>query len=265
MADLKSVSGFLRRQLGRPPRRATMPETGQSPPDMTTVFSSPLLRVTALGDPALPNIFICFTGVSQAMGGIGAEEFVGSTRMPDFSALFVSDLNRSWFNAFPPELLTDAIAERVAGRRIVTVGNSMGGFGAIWMTRFLPVSTAIAFAPQFSVHPDIVPQETRWQEFRAQIREWRSPSLVEHFVPGTRYITLNGSDDHMHWSRFVPGDNAEHILIDKSGHEPARALKRHNILSDVIASATHGESPFALIRSAGIGCSRLGMAGNRLD
>ena len=63
------------------------------------------LRITSLGDSDLPNLFLCFTGVKQQMGGIDAEEFVGSTEMPGFSAIFVWDLSRTWFNGFAPESL----------------------------------------------------------------------------------------------------------------------------------------------------------------
>lgn len=78
-------------------------------PDPIEVHADGDLRVTRLGDPAAPGVFICFTGIRQAMGGIGAEEFVGSTAVPGFSALFVSDLGRTWYNGFPPERLASIL------------------------------------------------------------------------------------------------------------------------------------------------------------
>lgn len=50
-------------------------------PDMRVLFADSDLRITALGDANAPNLFLCFTGVQQGMGGIGAEEFVGSTEV----------------------------------------------------------------------------------------------------------------------------------------------------------------------------------------
>lgn len=212
------------------------------------------LRITSLGDPDAPGLFLCFTGIRQGMGGINAEEFVGSTALPGFSAIFVSDLKRSWFNGFAPEALTDVIASRIEGKRVVTLGNSMGGFGAIWATGILPVETAIAFAPQFSVHPEVVPQEDRWWDFRADIAEWRHRSLAESFFPDTRYYTINGSADTLHWSQFPTLTNCEHVLIEDSGHEPAAVVKRHGLLNDLIAAALHKESTLDLLQSKGVPC-----------
>lgn len=224
------------------------------------VLETPLLRVTAMGDSTAPGVFVCFTGVAQAMGGIGAEEFVGSTRLPGFSALFVSDLTRSWFNAFDPAVLVDAISDRVRDKRIVTLGNSMGGYGAVWAGAHLPVETAIAFAPQYSVHPAIVPEEARWMDYRRNIATWRHKSLDELFRPQTQYITINGSDDELHWRHFRSGGNAEHILLEASGHEPAAKLKDAGILSETIALCVEGKSPYHLFQERGVAAKRIGVA-----
>ena len=216
--------------------------------DLVEVFSDDLVRVTALGDLNCPNIFLCFTGVKQGMGGIGAEEFVGSTRMPDFCALFVSDLKRSWFNSFPESHLVEAIGDIVEGKRIVTVGNSMGGYGAIWATKPFPVETAIAFAPQFSVHPDVVSEETRWEEWRRDISIWRHRSLETYFNDETKYFTFNGDDDALHWSHFPTKPNTEHFLLPNSGHAPAAMLKDAGVLTATIESCVAGVSPMEILQ-----------------
>lgn len=222
---------------------------------MIEVFTDANIRVTALGDPDAPNLFLCFTGVQQGMGGIGAEEFVGTTRFPGFSALFISDLQRSWYNNFPPSLLTDAIGARVAGKRLIGLGNSMGGYGAVWIAQHLPVATVIAFAPQFSVHPEVVPAETRWQEFRSQITHWRERSLS--FNDTTRYFTINGDADEMHWSHFPRQSNCTHLLIKGTGHNPGAKLKERGILRDTISACVAGNDPHDIIAAAGLKVSRL--------
>jgi len=151
------------------------------------------LRVSRSGDPDARVVTLCFTGLLQRMGAIGPEEFLGSALLEGASAIFVTDKTRSWFNSVTAERVIELLAPHVAGKRINTLGNSMGGFGAIWITRYLPVSVALAFAPQYSMHPDIVPDETRWPVARAAISAWRYPSLEGHFVPQTDYVAIASS------------------------------------------------------------------------
>jgi hypothetical protein len=219
---------------------------------MQLVYSDDFLRVTSLGDTSLPNIILCFTGISQGMGGIGAEEFVGSTKMPGFSAIFISDLRRSWFNDFPPSLLIDAIGDLVEGKRIVSIGNSMGGYGAIWATGHFNVSTAIAFAPQFSVHPKVVPEETRWQEYRRKISVWRDESLQPYVNDETDYFLFHGDADELHWRNFPNKPNVANILLPESGHNPAAKLKAVGKLSATFQKCVAGKNPIEILADSGV-------------
>lgn len=225
-------------------------------PEPIEIHADDDLRITRLGDPAAPGLFICFTGIRQAMGGIGAEEFTGSTAVPGFSALLVSDLKRTWYNGFPAERLTGILTPFCAGKRVITVGNSMGGFGAIWATTIIPVEVAIAFAPQYSVHPDIVPGETRWREFTVAIPHFRHPSLADAFTAGARIYTINGDDDRAHWTNFPEQANCEHVLIRDSGHDPALAVKQSGALSPLIRTCISGRSALALLQQAGLDVQR---------
>lgn len=209
-----------------------------------------------MGDPDAPCLFMCFTGIKQAMGGVGTEEFVGSTSRPGWSAIFVSDLQRTWFNGFEPTLLQDILGQRASGRRVVTVGNSMGGFGAVWASSLFDVETAIAFAPQFSVNPAVVPEEKRWMEYRERIDRWRHESLAPFFNKKTRYYTINGDEDSMHWRRFPESANCEHVLIERSGHDPARTIKAHGSLSGLLDTCLAGGGALHYLQSQGIACRR---------
>jgi len=226
--------------------------------DAQVLFADDTLRITTIGDPASPNCFLSFTGLYHAMGSIKMEEFVGATRLPGFFAIFVTDLKRSWFNGFPPEAILGPIAPLLAGKRIVTIGNSLGGFGAIWITRYLPVDLAIAFCPQYSVHPEEVPGETRWDEFRSKISEWRVRSLDGAFNDSTRYVTFNGDGpDEIHWRRLPHLPNCHHILIQGSGHETALFLKQRGVLGAAIESTVQGQDPLAQLKSHNISAVRI--------
>lgn len=235
-------------------KRLRIPLRGNGPAkdQLHELYVDDALRITTLGDPEAPNLFLCFTGIRQAMGGIGAEEFVGSTSLPGYSAIFITDLERTWFNGFDPADLQAILADRTQGRRIVTIGNSMGGYGAVWATKYFNVATAIAFAPQFSVHPEVVPTEKRWMEFRKDIYNWRDRSLAGSFNEQTQYFTINGDLDELHWSSFPRTDNCEHILIENSAHNPASVLKECGVLNDLLDRCIRGFSPYPLLQERGV-------------
>lgn len=222
------------------------------------LFCDDDLRITRLGDTSAAGVFICFTGVKQALGGIGSEEFVGSTAVPGHSAIFVHDLQRSWYNRFSREKLIEILLPAVAGKRVTTIGNSMGGFGAILISSIIPVQTVIAFAPQFSVHPEIVPYEKRWREFTSEISHFRYASLAEAFANGANIYTINGDADEMHWLQFPQRSNCEHVLLDESGHEPAQVIKSAGILSSLIRECMRGGSALQTIRDAGLSARHVG-------
>lgn len=212
------------------------------------IYEDDSLRVSRSGNPDAEAVTLCFTGLQQQMGGMGPEEFVGSSRLSAAAAIFVTDKTKSWFNSFTPERVLDVLAPHIAGRRINTLGNSMGGFGAIWITRYLPVSAALAFAPQFSVHPDIVPDETRWPVARARIASWRYPSLDGHFMPDTRYVTISGNaGDEVQWKHFPRIGNARHYVMLDADHLVAATLKQRGVLQDVIAAALIGDGDVAAL------------------
>ncbi len=226
--------------------------------ELTRILDTPDLAISSIRDLASANLFISFTSMRHGLGGIKIEEFVGSTDLPDFAAIFVTDKNSSWYNNFSAEELTRHLRPLVEGKRIVTLGHSMGGFGAIWITRYLPVSDAIAFCPQFSVHPEIVPEERRWAAPRAAIREWRVLSLEGHFNSETRYVTVNGDGpDEMHWSRFERGPHCRHLVLGGGAHETAQQLKEAGVLNPFIAAVANGEDFLPLLSGAGLAVREL--------
>ena len=224
---------------------------------METIHEDAILRVMRLGDGAAPNVFLCFTGIGHRFGGIQMEEFVGATQLPGFSTIFITDKARSWFNDFDATDLISRLAPFVQDRRVFSLGNSKGAFGAIWISSLLPVAATIAFSSQFSMHPEIMPSEHRWSKFRDRIETWRVPSLAESFSPNTRYYTFNGKVDEHQWERFPALPNCRHYLLKEGGHQTAAHLKEHDILTETIRQCVEGIDPIASIRAAGVKIDRI--------
>lgn len=218
---------------------------------MIELFEDEWARVSLLESDGDLTV-LCFTGVGHGMGAINIqrEEFVG-TGSSFGSMIFITDKTRSWGNALNVERICDLIAPYVAGRELHALGNSMGGFLAVVFSSFLKLQTCVAFVPQFSVKNDIVPEERRWRNFRAQIKAFRFPSLEGHFVPECEYFLFSGAEEseRPHWSQFPRLSNVRNIVVEECGHDLAGDLKATGLLYPVIADCFNRRNPVKTINT----------------
>lgn len=195
------------------------------------------LRITEY--PGTSGIHVVsFTGIGFQMGGIQTEEFRRSLSRADrrHTVTYVIDKAKSWFNTTGDEILATLVERTALAERVVTLGNSMGGFGAVLFAGLLPrCDRAIAFAPQFAISPTRMPEgEYRWPLLRAAIPAHRFEHALVHHVPGRRYQVFCGANsglDRLHAELFKAegGDAADVLLV---GHG------RHNIAADLKASGS---------------------------
>lgn len=162
------------------------------------------------------------------------------------SVLFVSDMTRSWLSTpgLLPEIVEhmETLIAKLRPRTVVAMGNSMGGFMSLCLSRVLPIDVTIAFAPQFSVDKEIVPEEKRWRHFRDQIVKFTAVKI--HNLPldtGQHYV-FHGGDlgEYIHWSRFPKQENLRHYIFPEYDHNIAKTLKDRDLLQPIIeACATN--------------------------
>lgn len=209
-----------------------------------TLLETGEMRVGLAGTPGVRDarVLVSFTGIGHKMGAVDvqAPEFqkVG-TRFD--ATYFVSDLTRSWGNRLDFGVLGQLIATHTPGATIDVIGNSMGGFLAVLFARFVPSRTVIAFAPQYSAKPDVVPFDNRWRKYRDAITDWRHPSLEGAFQDGTAYYLFIADDDYdaRHAAMFPHLPNVHVTLMDGT-HGLAQNLKRLNILHTLIDKCLDG-------------------------
>lgn len=180
---------------------------------------------------------VAFAGVGYALGGIQVEEFRRSLDGTHLDIYYVIDKERHWYNRCYDAVLA-TINRSLAERHIAesfTLGNSMGGFGAVLFAGALErCRRAIAFSPQSSVCPAVVPFEDRWREWTQHISEWRVPDAVPQIRPGLSYVLFFGAADmrdRRHIDRFAAGAGETLLCrIEESAHGAAAAIKRHGLL-----------------------------------
>ncbi|WP_028029290.1 hypothetical protein [Gemmobacter nectariphilus] len=210
---------------------------------------TPLIRLIArppyvvdLADGEGGGLVIAFSSVGHDPGRVPSPEFVATARGQDGRrALFVTDASRSWANAPGFEdVLTEALAlmaARAPVTRIATIGLSMGGCSALVAAQVLPVDVVLAFSPQWSVAPGVVPGETRWARWTHALPKLRWP-VAPLPVRGHAWLFHGAQDDLPHALRFPRQPGVDQVLfpdLDHSGLVPH--LKARGALQGLLDAA----------------------------
>lgn len=161
----------------------------------------------------------------------------------DNHVLFVQDMTNSWMNGAG---IADAVCEVVRSvgeeakaKRLITLGNSMGGTMALLLPQLMHVDAAIAISPQFSVDPRIVPEDTRWMEDRSNIEKFRFTGISSVPFEHTRTTVLHGGkqSELVHALRFPRHKEFRHFIFPDYGHNLASALHKDGKLAPIVLFA----------------------------
>ena len=215
---------------------------------MHIVYESETLKLEAVHPVTASEgggVLLSFAGIGHRMKEIDVQkpEFLGSGRNFD-NIIFVYDQRRSWGNQIDLELMAAEIL-KIAGRNaLFTIGNSMGGLLAITATKFLPVTRAVSFVPQYSVDPEIAPWDQRWRMYTRRITEFPMKPASYYFVPETEYfIFSNGRGiDGKHAELFPKAPNIHHLIFPTAGHALAAQLKADGDLDRCVQMSFAGDS-----------------------
>lgn len=194
------------------------------------------------------TLVLSFAGVGldeDAIPGDEAARLAGADG--ENHVMFVSDGSRSWMNG--PGIMEGikaAFAQLVARlhpRRVVAMGNSMGGTAALIFAAEVGVNAVLSLVPQFSVHPKIVPWETRWQPYRNRIADWPYPAAPDLSGRDMQVLILHGTDkDEMrHAKRFAQSPDIDHYVVPKTTHGMSLKLKRQGLLQPIVSAFISGD------------------------
>lgn len=205
------------------------------------LWDAPPWSVDFLGGPG-DDLVISFSSVGHDPNRPASPEFVATaTANGTRRALFVSDASRSWANdpGFEQALIStlETVLSRRPIARIACIGLSMGAFSALAATQVLPVDVVLAFGPQWSVTPGVVPGEIRWARWTSTL-----PPIRWHTAPlparGHAYLFHGGRDDLPQALSFPRPPGADHILFPDLGHSDlVPHLKARGALAGLLNSA----------------------------
>lgn len=159
------------------------------------------------------------------------EDFWASpvVRKLDIGCVGVVAKRPNWF----PAKDIEEIARRVRGvlsdyREVLAYGNSMGAYAALAHGKTLGATTTLAFSPQFSLDPALVPHDKRYQEF---FRQDLNGGEAVRSLPGRSIIV---------YDPYQPLDREHVELIRKVGRieEVHAPFMDHDTIHMVASSET---------------------------
>ena len=162
-------------------------------------------------------------------------------RRKGIDAYHVINAKVDWFQS--PDIMRALAAIRAdlpPGRRIVTYGSSMGGYGALLGSGPLGAAAVLAAAPQFSIDRAAVPDEVRWKDHAARIGPFIH-QIEDHISRDARIYTLHDprNYDERQINMFAPHPHWTHLRLPYSGHTPLMVLQQSGVLTELILDICH--------------------------
>lgn len=210
-----------------------------------------LLQDDALFIKYLPGrgdtLVVSFSGEGLDSASVPGIEFVGSSSDNGQNhVLFVSDASRCWLNTpCMAERIIDVIEKTVAEfdiKRVVALGNSMGGSMALILSRMIHFDAVLAIVPQYSVDPAVVPNERRWKPFRDQIDTFRFSKIDSLRPDRTKYFIVHAGrpKELPQVLRFQEQRGVGHYVLPHMSYRLAARLKSEGTLDPLIRYALAG-------------------------
>lgn len=200
-----------------------------------------------------PILTVAFTGISHALGGLHFD-FGKSLSGVESATLLVRDIGRRWYqypNDSPnsPARVIERIrtaASEVGATRIVCLGNSMGGFGALMFGSLLQADAVLAFVPQTVIAPSGTEAmgDSRWAQYQRDIDVFPFGDIATMKPCGNVTICYSHTEplDVVHVER-LPWPKSE--IVADGGHEAVATLKQNGKLVPLITSVISSASDYS--------------------
>ena len=195
-----------------------------------------------------PVLAVAFTGVMHGLGALHFEfgRSLGEIRC---ATLLVRDIGLRWYQYGPDDPSSaDSVvarirdtAKRVGASRIVCIGNSMGGFGALMYGSLLQADAVIAFGPQTAIDPAITAAmgDRRWRSYQDNISDYPCGDIASLAQP--RNVTVcYGSHDSLDVAHVDRLKWPIHRVPIPGGHNAIRELKQRGELLPILSSVVFG-------------------------
>ena len=195
-----------------------------------------------------PQLIVTFDNLSSVGQSIPAQPWLlARSERAGVSILGLIAKRKDWYrNPDTAALITD-LAEAGLFRqfdRVTFMGASMGGFAALAFSALVPGAHVLAFSPQSTLAPALVPFERRYR-YAQKKWDWTTPAFLDAAtsVPAAAIVTLVydpfEAEDKLHAQR-LDAPNVRHIHTDHLGHRAIRVMKDAGGLDELIEGMALG-------------------------
>lgn len=238
--------------------------------DFESSLSDPDAPLAARFQEGSESLLVAFGGIGGAMGLLPFE-FFSVTKDILSSKLFVRDLFQSWYHQglkgvadgmWATRGLLETMIQQSGAKRVVFIGNSMGGYAAILFGALLGIDEVHAFSPQtfIDVANRSVHHDQRWEEHIS----------IAQRVGNSRYFDLRKAllasqqcQTHFHIHSCTASEtdwaHAQHLSdvgpfsihgYSKGGHDLVRQLRDDGQLQTLLRMALKTNETEDIVKSA---------------
>ncbi|MEO6299533.1 MAG: hypothetical protein ABIV25_07305 [Paracoccaceae bacterium] len=193
------------------------------------------------------RLVLAFTGMDVVRGRRDRIEFAAVASAGGSHVLFINDVLRCWYSR-PGQrgriitFVTEFMQSHGIGE-LRSIGNSMGGYGAVLFCGYLPITHAAAFAPQLLMTPDVL-AKPHWLQSRhrmeADLVQDLGPIMLQSRAAFTLVFGDRDADDIIHTANVPMAANIDLLMLPGCDHKAARWLKEIGALSKLAAAMLDG-------------------------
>ncbi len=231
-----------------------------NPDDKRALFGGELAVKTETDRPG-ETLLVTFGGLSQGIA-MPPFDFYRIVRKLPAKLAFFRDVSQTWYHGDLPGVghgIGDVakavikLKEESGAKRLVCVGNSMGGYAALTVGSLAKADEVLAFAPQTCLSRWLV---WRIKEKRAkeQFRNlWKSGASLPNSLDLKKFLSPPGwgkaqlfadrshPADHAHVSRLADKANTEIHWFDDGAHNLIKKLHRQGEFKRLLAEACNAD------------------------
>ena len=215
-----------------------MSETGQR------LFEGERLRLI-LFDRGCDRLVVTFDFRNRERTGFEAPQVLNTYKERGFDQLCVRVSHNDWFinsETDAVETLLSEVSQRYS--EVVSLGFSMGAYGALRFAQPLRASRILAVSPQASIHPDIVPFETRYHADAGEF-DLANGTLTGRGSDAEGILVIDPFDrrDMRHRDMIVPHFPRLKVLLLPFGGHPATSVLTSGKRAGTMVMSMLAETP----------------------
>lgn len=161
------------------------------------VYEDDFLKVSKVDGISDDLVTISISSSPRPGEDVAKEEFIRTSTMTS-NAIFIIDKTNSFGNHFSWEHLTQTILPIIGQRTVRSVGFCMGGFLAIYLSKYIHMDSVVAITPQWGPAEEYLdPELHQWflDLYTYKIKDMKIKNLDGAFQNQTQYYILNSNFD----------------------------------------------------------------------